>query len=59
MLYEGWTELLPRSTLMHIVDRVGGGDSFGGGLILRLLKRLRSAVYDRVRSSSKLLKAFC
>ncbi len=24
---------------MHIVDRVGGGDSFGGGLIYSLLKK--------------------
>ena len=27
---------------MHIVDRVGGGDSFGGGLIYSLMNRYDS-----------------
>lgn len=33
MLYEGGAYYFSRKYQMHIVDRVGGGDSFGGGLI--------------------------
>lgn len=33
MLYDGKDYYFSKSYLMHIVDRVGGGDSFGGGLI--------------------------
>lgn len=33
MLYDGQEYYLSKSYLMHIVDRVGGGDSFGAGLI--------------------------
>ena len=33
MLYEGGEYYFSRQYKMHIVDRVGGGDSFGGGLI--------------------------
>ncbi len=33
MLYDGNDYYFSRSYRMHIVDRVGGGDSFGGGLI--------------------------
>lgn len=33
MLYDGKEYCFSRSYNMHIVDRVGGGDSFGGGLI--------------------------
>ncbi len=33
MLYDGNEYYFSRSYRMHIVDRVGGGDSFGGGLI--------------------------
>ncbi len=36
MLYDGKAHLSKEYT-MHIVDRVGGGDSFGGGLIYALL----------------------
>ena len=36
MLYDG-TAHLSKEYTMHIVDRVGGGDSFGGGLIYALL----------------------
>jgi 2-dehydro-3-deoxygluconokinase len=36
MLYDGQAHLSKEYT-MHIVDRVGGGDSFGGGLIYALL----------------------
>ena len=33
LLYDGKDYCFSRSYHMHIVDRVGGGDSFGGGLI--------------------------
>ncbi len=33
MLYDGSGYYFSKQYLMHIVDRVGGGDSFGGGLI--------------------------
>ena len=34
---EGQTYVAPRYDITHIVDRVGGGDSFGAGLIYSLL----------------------
>ncbi len=37
MLYDGNDYFFSKSYLMHIVDRVGGGDSFGGGLIYACL----------------------
>ena len=37
MLYDGKNAFFSRTYLIHIVDRVGGGDSFGGGLIYALL----------------------
>ena len=33
MLYEGGEYYFSKDYLIHIVDRVGGGDSFGAGLI--------------------------
>ncbi len=38
MLYDGDDYYFSKSYLMHIVDRVGGGDSFGGGLIYACLE---------------------
>lgn len=38
MLYNGKEYFFSRSYHMHIVDRVGGGDSFGAGLIYSMLK---------------------
>ena len=38
MLYDGEKAYFSKNYLIHIVDRVGGGDSFGGGLIHALLK---------------------
>ncbi len=38
MLYDGNEFYFSKSYLMHIVDRVGGGDSFGGGLIYASLQ---------------------
>lgn len=37
MLYTGGEAYFSKKYSMHIVDRVGGGDSFGGGLIYSLL----------------------
>ena len=37
MLYDGESYCFSKSYHMHIVDRVGGGDSFGGGLIYALM----------------------
>ena len=37
MLYDGDSYYFSRSYRMHIVDRVGGGDSFGAGLIYAML----------------------
>lgn len=37
MLYDGTEFYFSKKYKMHIVDRVGGGDSFGGGLIAALL----------------------
>jgi 2-dehydro-3-deoxygluconokinase len=36
MLYDGAEYYFSRSYPIHIVDRVGGGDSFAGGLIYSL-----------------------
>lgn len=38
MLYDGSEYFFSKKYHMHIVDRVGGGDSFGGGLIYALLE---------------------
>ncbi|MEF9918196.1 MAG: sugar kinase [Eubacterium sp.] len=38
MLYDGVDYHFSKNYLVHIVDRVGGGDSFGGALIYALLK---------------------
>ncbi|MGN1370361.1 MAG: PfkB family carbohydrate kinase [Aristaeellaceae bacterium] len=38
MLYTGGQAYFSRNYLIHLVDRVGGGDSFGGGLIHALMK---------------------
>ena len=37
MLYDGENYCFSRQYRVHIVDRVGGGDSFGGGLIYAML----------------------
>lgn len=37
MLYDGTDYCFSKEYTIHIVDRVGGGDSFGGGLIYALL----------------------
>ena len=37
MLYDGESYRFSKEYRLHIMDRVGGGDSFGGGLIYALL----------------------
>jgi len=37
MLYDGDKFYFSKNYLIHIVDRVGGGDSFGGGLIYSII----------------------
>lgn len=40
MLYDGTKYYFSKKYPMHIVDRVGGGDSFGGGLIYACLQEM-------------------
>ncbi len=40
MLYDGKEFYFSKSYPIHIVDRVGGGDSFGAGLIFSLLNKM-------------------
>lgn len=40
MLYDGTEYYFSKKYPMHIVDRVGGGDSFGGGLIYACLQEM-------------------
>lgn len=42
MFYDGKDAYFSKKYSMHIVDRVGGGDSFGGGLIYSLLSGFES-----------------
>ena len=42
MLYTGGKAYFSKKYSMHIVDRVGGGDSFGGGLIYSLVSGCES-----------------
>ena len=37
MFYTGGEAYFSKKYAMHVVDRVGGGDSFGGGLIYSLI----------------------
>ena len=43
LVYDGENYCFSKSYHLHIVDRVGGGDSFGGGLIYALLAGKTSA----------------
>lgn len=43
MLYDGKKAYFSKEYKLHIVDRVGGGDSFGGGLIYALSQGEKSA----------------
>jgi len=54
MLYDGEKYCFSKSYHLHIVDRVGGGDSFGGGLIYALLsgKSTQEAIEFAVAASA-------
>ena len=54
MLYDGKNYCFSKEYHLHIVDRVGGGDSFGGGLIYALLsgKDTQAAVEFAVAASA-------
>ena len=54
MLYDGENYCFSKSYHLHIVDRVGGGDSFGAGLICALLfgKDTQAAVEFAVAASA-------
>ena len=54
MLYDGENYCFSKEYHLHIVDRVGGGDSFGGGLIYALLsgKDTQAAVEFAVAASA-------
>jgi 2-dehydro-3-deoxygluconokinase len=42
MLYDGSDYYFSKNYLIHIVDRVGGGDSFGAGLIYSMINNYGS-----------------
>lgn len=54
MLYDGEDYYFSKEYHLHIVDRVGGGDSFGGGLIYSLLtgKSSKDAIEFAVAASA-------
>ena len=54
MLYDGTEYCFSKLYHLHIVDRIGGGDSFGGGLIYALLsgKSTQEAVEFAVAASA-------
>ena len=54
MLYDGESYFFSKSYHLHIVDRVGGGDSFGAGLIYALLagKTSQQAIEFAVAASA-------
>ena len=54
MLYDGKDFCFSKEYHLHIIDRVGGGDSFGGGLIYALLsgKNTQDAVEFAVAASA-------
>ena len=54
MLYDGKDYCFSREYHLHIIDRVGGGDSFGGGLIYALMsgKTTQEAVEFAVAASA-------
>ena len=54
MLYDGENYCFSKEYHLHIVDRVGGGDSFGGGLIYALLSGIdtQSAIELAVAASA-------
>ena len=54
MLYDGENYCVSKKYNLHIIDRIGGGDSFGGGLIYSLLsgKSTQEAIEFAVAASA-------
>lgn len=56
MLYDGTDFYFSKKYLMHIVDRVGGGDSFGAGLIYACLNNYDSQKTIEFATAASCLK---
>lgn len=56
MLYDGKDYFFSKSYNVHIVDRVGGGDSFGAGLIYGLLQGMDSREIIEFATAASCLK---
>jgi len=56
MLYEGGEYYFSKEYPIHIVDRVGGGDSFGGGLIYALKSGFGSQTAIEFATAASCLK---
>ncbi len=56
MLYENGNTYFSKSYAMHIVDRVGGGDSFGAGLIYASLTGLEPQAIIEFAAAASCLK---
>ena len=60
MLFDGKDYCFSKSYHLHIVDRVGGGDSFGAGLIYALLKNYETQkAIDFAVAASALKHSIC
>lgn len=59
MLYDGKDYYFSNKYKMQIVDRVGGVDSFGAGLIAASLEGYDAKVNNRIFGSCKLFKTLC
>ena len=56
MLYDENDFFFSKQYLMHIVDRVGGGDSFGGGLIYACLENMEPQQIIEFATAASCLK---
>ena len=56
MLYDGRDFYKSKKHNINIVDRVGGGDSFGGGLIYALCRIIRCRIRLSLRVAASCLK---
>ena len=59
MLCDGKDYYLSNKYKMQIVDRVGGVDSFGAGLIAASLEGYDAKVNNQIFGSCKLFKTLC
>ncbi len=56
MLYEDGKSFFSKNYLIHIVDRVGGGDSFAGGLLFTLISNYESQKAVEFAAATSCLK---